>query len=139
MPVPCIVKRPLWRERSILTSDESTVHALAHMRSTPLHNPPDAVDTDLPFRGNRKPRLLTAGLALGDEIFVRSCSERENEKDKTQSKGRCFHDRTFRRKYQEVEGPISPAWRFDTATNWHVHEKKRCRFQVRNKDLKRAD
>ena len=83
MPVPCIVKCPRWRERRILTSDESTFHTLAHMRSTPFHNPPEAVDTDLPLRRDRKPRLLAAGFALGDEIFVRSCSERENEKDKT--------------------------------------------------------
>jgi hypothetical protein len=105
MPVQC----SLWREWRILTSDESTFHALAHMRNAPFHNAPETVDADLPLRGNRKPRLLTAGLALGDEILVRSCSKRENEKDKTQSKGRSFHDRPFRRKYQEIDGPISPA------------------------------
>ncbi|MGF9764277.1 hypothetical protein AAII07_55160 [Microvirga sp. 0TCS3.31] len=51
-------------------SDKSTGHALAHMRNTPFHNPPEAVDSDLALWGNRKPRLLTAGLALGDEILV---------------------------------------------------------------------
>jgi hypothetical protein len=64
-------------------SDKSTGHALAHMSNSPLHNSPEAVDTDLPLRGNRKPSLLTTSLALGDEIFVRSCSEREHEEDKT--------------------------------------------------------
>jgi hypothetical protein len=53
------------------------------MNNTPLYNPPETVDADLSLRGNRKPRVLTAGLALGDEIFVSSCCERENEKDKT--------------------------------------------------------
>jgi hypothetical protein len=109
MPVECPCERPLWRERRILTSDKSTFHALAYMNNTPLYNPPETVDADLSLRGNRKPRVLTAGLALGDEIFVSSCCERENEKDKTQSKGRSFHDRPFRRKYQEIESPISPA------------------------------
>jgi hypothetical protein len=128
-----------WRQRRILTSDKSTVHALAHMSNTPLHDPPEAIDTDLPLRGNRKSRLLTAGIALGDEIFVGSCSERDNEEDKTQSKGRSFHDRPFRRKYQEIDSPISPARRFGPATNLYVYLKKRCRFQPRNTDLMPAD
>lgn len=128
-----------WRERRVLTSDESTGHALTHMLNTPLHYPLESVDTDLSLRGDRKPRLLTTGFALGDEIFISTCSERKNEKDETQSKGRCFHDRSFRRKYQENDGPISLAWRFGTATNWHVHQKARCRFQVRNPGLMRAD
>jgi len=109
MPDLCIAERPLWRERRILASDKSTFHALTHMSDTPLHDSPETVDADLPLRGNRKPRLLTTGLALGDEIFVGSCGERENKKDKNQSKGRSFHDRPFRRKYQEIDGPISPA------------------------------
>lgn len=139
MPAPRIVERPLWRERCILASDGSTSHALAYMRNTPFHDPLEAVDADLSLWGNCKPRLLTAGLALGDEIFIGSGSERKNEEDENQSKGRCFHDRSFRGKYQEIDGPISPAWRFGSATNWHVHQKDRCCFQLRNTDLMRTD
>jgi hypothetical protein len=139
IPVQSIAGRLLGWKRRILTSDKSTVHALDHMRSAPLHNPPETVDADLSLRGNRKPRLLTTGLALGNEIFVRSSRKRENEKDKTQSKGRSFHDRPFRRKYQEIEGPISSARRFGTVTNWHVHRKKRRCFQPKNKVLASRD
>jgi hypothetical protein len=70
MPIRCITERPPWWERRILASDERAGHALAHMRNTSLHNSLETVDTDPSLRSNRKSRLLTAGLALGDEIFI---------------------------------------------------------------------
>jgi hypothetical protein len=67
------------------------------MHGSPLHDTPEIVNADLSPRGNLHACLLTAELALVDEILVRLCSERQNKKDQTQSEGRCFHERPFRR------------------------------------------
>jgi hypothetical protein len=92
---------------------------------------PESIDPDLSFGSNASSRFLTAGFALGDEIIIRLCSKRQSKKDQAQAEGRYFHDRSFRGRYQEIDGPISPALPFGTATNWHDQLEKNRGVSIR--------
>jgi hypothetical protein len=100
---------------------------------------PESIDPDLSFGSNASSRFLTAGFALGDEIIIRLCSKRQSKKDQAQAEGRYFHDRSFRGRYQEIDGPISPALPFGTATNWHDQLEKTEAFPSEESNLNKAE